>query len=97
VRVAFGALERFAAWPTPEQYNELALQVPRTRGVELPRFVPENREAVRRVGDWLVALHRGLPKSSVGGDRDPAAQLTFEAEFLARSGRFFGHFAGESC
>jgi len=46
------ALGRCAAWPTPEQYNELALSVPRASDVELPRFVCENREALRRAGGY---------------------------------------------
>jgi hypothetical protein len=45
-------LECFAAWPSPEQYDELALQVPRARDVELPRFVSENRVALRKVGGY---------------------------------------------
>jgi hypothetical protein len=47
-----GALEEFALWPTPEQYDELALRVPRARDVQLPRFLRENREALRQVGGY---------------------------------------------
>jgi hypothetical protein len=47
-----GALESFAGWPTPEQYDELAQRVPRAPDVLLPRFVSESREALRRVGGY---------------------------------------------
>jgi hypothetical protein len=40
------------AWPAPEQYGELARQVPRAAGVELPRFVTQTREALRRAGGY---------------------------------------------
>lgn len=57
------ALDPFAAWPTPEEYDELALQVPRATGVELPRFVTESREAVRQAGGYEqhVAQLRAVP------------------------------------
>ena len=42
----------FANWPTPEQCDELARQVPRPAEVALPRFVGENREAVRQAGGY---------------------------------------------
>jgi len=45
-------LEGFADWPTPEQYDELAQAVPRAQGVQLPRFVTESRDALRRVGGY---------------------------------------------
>jgi hypothetical protein len=47
-----GALERFANWPSPEQYDELASQVPRAPDVQLPRFVSESREALGQVGGY---------------------------------------------
>ncbi len=46
------ALARFAAWPTPEEYDELAREVPRAARVRLPRFVSESREALRNVGGY---------------------------------------------
>ncbi len=46
------ALERCAAWPLPEQYDELAREVPRAAQVKLPRFVCESREAVREIGGY---------------------------------------------
>ena len=46
------ALERLASWPSPEQYDELAYHVPRDADVELPRFVTESRESVRRLGGY---------------------------------------------
>ncbi len=46
------ALQRFSAWPRPEQYDELARLVPLAADVELPRFVTESREALRRVGGY---------------------------------------------
>ena len=46
------ALERFTAWPAPEQYDELALRVPRAANALLPRFVTESREALRRLGGY---------------------------------------------
>ena len=57
------ALEDFTVWPTPEQYDELALQVPRAADVQLPRFVRESREAVRQVGGYEqhVAQRRDVP------------------------------------
>jgi hypothetical protein len=46
------ALERRTSWPAPEQYDELARQVPRAEDVELPRFVTESREQTRRFGGY---------------------------------------------
>ncbi|HEY0468404.1 MAG TPA: DUF3025 domain-containing protein [Polyangiaceae bacterium] len=46
------ALDRCAVWPVPEEYDQLALQVPRAADVQLPRFVTESREALRRVGGY---------------------------------------------
>jgi|GEM_PF-697184 len=47
-----GALEQCATWPAPEQYDELSSWVPRAPDVRLPRFVTENREAMRGVGGY---------------------------------------------
>lgn len=47
-----GALQRFTVWPVPEEYDQLAGQVPRAMDVQLPRFVSESREALRRVGGY---------------------------------------------
>jgi hypothetical protein len=46
------ALEPFASWPTPEQYDELAGQVPQAANVRLPRFVSQSRETLRRLGGY---------------------------------------------
>jgi hypothetical protein len=46
------ALARLTDWPAPEQYDELACHVPRAPDVQMPRFVTENREAVRRLGGY---------------------------------------------
>lgn len=45
-------LERTMSWPAPEQYDELARRVPRAADVQLPRFVSESREAIRRLGGY---------------------------------------------
>jgi hypothetical protein len=57
------ALERFSALPAPEHYDELAALVPRAHDVELPRFVTERRDAVRRAGGYEshVAKLRAVP------------------------------------
>ena len=47
-----GVLERCAHWPAPEQYNELAGQVPQAVDVQLPRFVTESRQALRQLGGY---------------------------------------------
>jgi len=47
-----GALERFSAWPAPEDYAELATCVPRAPQARLPRFVTEDRAAVRAIGGY---------------------------------------------
>ena len=55
-----GALASFRRWPEPEQYDELAQQVPRAGDVELPRFISEDREALRRAGGYeqhVARLH----------------------------------------
>jgi hypothetical protein len=46
------SLGRLSSWPSPERYDELARHVPRAADVELPHFVKEDREAVRRVGGY---------------------------------------------
>lgn len=46
------ALRRLSSWPNPERYDELARHVPCAADVELPRFVKESREAVRRLGGY---------------------------------------------
>jgi hypothetical protein len=46
------ALVKLESWPGPEQYCELARQVPRAADVELPRFVTQAREALRRAGGY---------------------------------------------
>jgi hypothetical protein len=46
------ALGHFTDWPAPEQYDELARQVPRAEDVRLPRFVTERRESVRLRGGY---------------------------------------------
>ena len=51
-RAFVAALEPLAAWPEPEQYNDLARQVPRAPDVALPRFVAEDRAVLRQVGGY---------------------------------------------
>ncbi|MES1186175.1 MAG: DUF3025 domain-containing protein [Myxococcales bacterium] len=46
------ALSLLEAWPAPEQYDELAAQVPKAADVARPRFVTENRDALRRLGGY---------------------------------------------
>lgn len=46
------ALEGSTSWPAPEQYDELARQVPQAEDVQLPRFVTESREQTRRLGGY---------------------------------------------
>jgi len=57
------AVERYAAWPEPEQYGELARQVPQATDVELPRFVSQSRDALRQAGGYEqhVAKWRAVP------------------------------------
>jgi len=57
------ALTRWSSWPSPEQYGELAAQVPCATDVELPRFVTESREALRQIGGYErhVARRRAVP------------------------------------
>lgn len=46
------ALQAFTAWPAPEEYDELVRRVPQASDVQLPRFVTENRDALKRVGGY---------------------------------------------
>lgn len=46
------AIERCSSWPAPEQYDELAAQVPQSASVRLPRFVTQDRRAVTRAGGY---------------------------------------------
>ena len=57
------ALERFLLWPAPEDYDQLAAHVPRAADAQLPRFVTENRNALRSVGGYEqhVAQLRAVP------------------------------------
>lgn len=57
------ALEPLAQWPSPEQYDELARQVPQAKDVQLPRFVTESRLAVQQSGGYEqhVAGWRAVP------------------------------------
>jgi len=57
------ALEAHVCWPAPGQYDELALSVPRAADTQLPRFVTEDREALRRQGGYEqhVAKVRAVP------------------------------------
>ncbi|MGC4088763.1 MAG: DUF3025 domain-containing protein [Polyangiaceae bacterium] len=57
------ALEGFTTWPAPEQYDELVRQVPQAPDIHLPRFVSEDRRAVRRAGGYErhVAALRAVP------------------------------------
>jgi len=54
------ALARLSSWPTPEQYDELARATPRAVDVHLPRFVTEQRDAVRRAGGYERHVARFL-------------------------------------
>ncbi|HXK17882.1 MAG TPA: DUF3025 domain-containing protein, partial [Polyangiaceae bacterium] len=47
-----GALPRFTTWPAPQQYDELARQVPQAADVQLPRFVTQSRQALEQVGGY---------------------------------------------
>jgi hypothetical protein len=46
------ALARHASWPAPDAYDDLAAQVPRAEGVQLPRFIAQSREALARAGGY---------------------------------------------
>jgi hypothetical protein len=54
------ALAPLAQWPTPEQYDELARQVPQAADVQLPCFVTENRSAVEQSGGYEQHVARSL-------------------------------------
>ena len=57
-----GAVGRLTSWPAPSEYDALARQVP-SEGSELPRFVAQDREALRRLGGYEqhVAQARAVP------------------------------------
>lgn len=60
------ALEQYQGWPHPEQYDELARQVPQgtpEASAELPRFVPQDRNVVKQAGGYEqhVAKLRQVP------------------------------------
>ena len=57
------ALLQHESWPAPEQYCGLAWQVPRAADVELPSFITQTREALRRAGGYEqhVAQLRAVP------------------------------------
>lgn len=61
-----GAVEQLTEWPAPDQYGHLAEQVSRAPGVLLPRFVTENREALREAGGYEqhVAQRGAVPTRS---------------------------------
>jgi hypothetical protein len=50
------AVERLTAWPSPEQYDHLAAQVPRARtedrGARAPRFITQDAETLERCGGY---------------------------------------------
>jgi hypothetical protein len=64
-----GALRSFQVWPSAEQYDDLARQVPQPvdnaadAGAALPRFVAQDRAALRRLGGYEqhVAQLRAVP------------------------------------
>ena len=58
-----GALEPLTDWPLPEQYDELARQVPQAADVQLPRFITEIRAAVQQASGYEqhVAQLRAVP------------------------------------
>jgi len=62
-----GAVERLSAWPSPEDYDDLAARVPRaTRdagGLAVPRFVVQDRQELARLGGYEphVARMRAVP------------------------------------
>jgi hypothetical protein len=60
------ALAQFPDWPRPEQYNELARQVPQCAhesDSELPRFVAQDRKMLEQMGGYEqhVARLRQVP------------------------------------
>jgi len=46
------SLKHCSSWPSPEQYDDLAARVPLASDVQLPRFVTEDRAAVRQAGGY---------------------------------------------
>jgi Protein of unknown function (DUF3025) len=60
------ALGGLSTWPAPEQYDDLARQVPQATNagrIELPRFVAQDRQALERHGGYEqhVARLRAVP------------------------------------
>jgi hypothetical protein len=57
------ATEGLTGWPAAEQYDELARVVPIWVDVDRPRFVAQDREALRRAGGYEqhVARYRAVP------------------------------------
>jgi hypothetical protein len=57
------AVEALTAWPAPAAYDELASQVPCAADVALPRFVTQDRAALRSAGGYErhVARERAVP------------------------------------
>ena len=57
------AAMRRREWPAPEEYDELARSLPQAADVELPRFIAEERQEVRRAGGYEqhVAKLRSVP------------------------------------
>ena len=57
------SLASLTTWPTPERYDALAQQVPQATDVQLPRFVTERRDQVRRFGGYEqhVARRSAVP------------------------------------
>jgi hypothetical protein len=57
------ALGGLSGWPEPETYDELSQRVPLAPGLERPRFVREDRQALRRLGGYErhVAELRAVP------------------------------------
>jgi hypothetical protein len=76
-----GALARFAAWPSPEQYDELARQVPQAADVRLPRFVTENRAAVQQAGGYEQHVARRVAVPTRPGNWHDFFNMTVWAHF----------------
>lgn len=57
------SLEQRVSWPAPEEYDELAGQVPQALDAQLPRFVHQDRTAVTKAGGYEahVATLRAVP------------------------------------
>ncbi len=59
------AIEHLSVLPPVEHYDALAASVPQAPGVELPRFVTESRDAVRR-GRRVRSARGAVPRGSDG-------------------------------